>query len=130
MSSEPVPLLDPFADLEPRAVWSHFAALTRIARPSGLEAAAVGYVRNWAVQQAGFEFETDRGGNAIVRVPATPGRAGAPAVILQGHLDMVCLPEATTPAGNNPREGKIRVLRDGDWIRSFDTTLGADNGVG
>ena len=47
-----MPLPDPFADLEPRAVWSHFAALTRIARPSGLEAAAVGYVRNWAASLA------------------------------------------------------------------------------
>lgn len=125
-----MPPPDPFADLEPRAVWDHFAALTRIARPSGLETAAVESVRNWAVSHTGFEFETDRGGNAIVRVPATPGREGAPAVILQAHLDMVCLPEATTPAGNNPREGKIHVVRNGDWVESFDTTLGADNGVG
>ena len=59
--------------------------------------------------------------------PRRAGREGAPTVILQGHLDMVCEREPDSPY--DPREGRIDVVRDGDWLRAEGTTLGADDGV-
>jgi dipeptidase D len=61
-------------------------------------------------------------------VPASPGRERAPTVVLQAHLDMVCERDPASP--NDPRQGRIEVVRDGDWLAAVGTTLGADNGIG
>jgi dipeptidase D len=118
---------DAFAGLEPAALWRHFAALTGIARPSGREQRALAYVREWAGAR-GLELRSDAAGNLCVRVPATRGHEAAAPVILQGHLDMVCERNADSP--HDPEQGRIHVVRDGDWLRSEGTTLGADNGIG
>ena len=119
-------MIDAFAGLEPASFWAHFAALTRIARPSHEEEQAVAHVTHWA-QARGFATRRDAAGNLVVDVPASPGREAAPAVILQGHLDMVCEREPGSPY--DPRAGRIQVVRDGEWLRAEGTTLGADDGV-
>ncbi len=63
----------------------------------------------------------------MIRVPASPGRESAPTLVLQGHLDMVCEREPSSP--NDPAEGRIALVRDGDWLKADGTTLGADDGV-
>jgi dipeptidase D len=112
--------------LEPRAFWEQFETLTRIARPSRHEEPVIEHVRAWAAEH-GFELQQDAGRNLVIRVPATPGREGAPTVTLQGHLDMVCERDPASP--NDPAEGRIVLLRDGDWLTADGTTLGADDGV-
>src|SRR5687768_7581093 len=112
--------------LEPRAFWDHFEALTRIPRPSRHEEPVIEHVREWADRQ-GFELEQDAGRNLVIRVPASPGREAAPVVVLQGHLDMVCERDPDSP--NDPAEGRILLVRDGDWLTADGTTLGADDGV-
>jgi Peptidase family M20/M25/M40 len=114
------------ADLEPRSFWGHFEALTRIPRPSRHEEPVIEHVREWA-DRHGFELEQDSGRNLVIRVPATRGRESAPVLILQGHLDMVCERDPTSP--NDPAEGRIALARDGDWLTADGTTLGADDGV-
>ncbi len=115
------------AELSPDLVWAHFDELTRIARPPGEEEAARAHVLRWAAGN-GFESAADAAGNAVVRVPATSGREGAPAVVLQAHLDMVC--ERDPDSLFDPRAGRLDVVVDGDWVRASGTTLGADNGIG
>jgi dipeptidase D len=110
----------------PQRFWEHFEALTRIPRPSLGEEPAIEHVRAWAAEH-GYEAEQDTGRNVVIRVPATPGREGAATVILQGHLDMVCERDESSP--NDPAEGRIELVRDGDWLAANGTTLGADNGV-
>ncbi len=117
----------PFEGLEPRILWQHFSALTRLPRPSGNEAAARDYIRNWA-KEKGFEVHEDAAGNLVVHVPASPGREGAAPIVLQGHIDMVCERNADSPY--DAETGNIHVVRDGEWIRADGTTLGADNGIG
>ena len=114
------------AGLEPRPFWAHFEALTRIARPSRHEEPVIEHVRAWAADR-GFELRQDAGRNLVLRVPATPGRDTAPIVALQGHLDMVCERDPASP--NDPAEGRIALVRDGDWLKADGTTLGADDGV-
>jgi dipeptidase D len=41
---------------------------------------------------------------------------------------MVC--ERLPDSPNDPAEGRIGLVRDGDWLTADGTTLGADNGVG
>ena len=114
------------AGLEPASFWAHFEALTRIARPSRHEEPVIEHVRAWAAEH-GFELHQDAGRNLVLRVPATAGREDAPVVSLQGHLDMVCEREPSSP--NDPTEGRIALVRDGDWLKADGTTLGADDGV-
>jgi dipeptidase D len=116
-----------FDGLEPKGVWERFAELTEIARPSREEGAAREHVLAWAAGR-GLEARVDEAGNTVVRVPASPGREGAPIVVLQAHLDMVC--ERDPGSDHDPREGRIHVVRDGDWLQADGTTLGADNGMG
>src|SRR5829696_7323220 len=112
--------------LEPRTFWAHFETLTRIARPSRHEEPAIEHVRAWA-DRLGFELQQDTGRNLVVRVPATSGREHAPTLVLQGHLDMVCERDPASP--NDPAEGRIELVRDGEWLTADGTTLGADDGV-
>jgi dipeptidase D len=115
------------AGVEPRGCWSHFEALTKVARPSGHEELVLDHVRAWA-ERRGFAVRSDSGRNLVVYVPATHGRVSAPVVVLQGHLDMVC--ERLPDSPNDPAEGRIELVRDGDWLTADGTTLGADDGIG
>ena len=113
--------------LEPALVWERFLELTAIPRPSREEDAVREHIREWA-DDRGWETDVDPAGNAVVRVPASPGREGAPLVVLQSHVDMVCERDPGSPYDS--REGRIHVVRDADWILAEGTTLGADNGIG
>jgi len=113
--------------LEPALVWRHFLALTRIPRPPKREQAAREHVLGWAAE-AGLETAVDAAGNVVVRLTSSPGREHAPTVVLQAHLDMVCERDPDSPY--DPREGRINVVLDGDWVLAEGTTLGADNGIG
>jgi dipeptidase D len=113
--------------LEPRPVWEHFLALSRIPRCSGNEARAREYVLEVAASN-GCAHVTDRAGNTVVRKKAAPGMEARPVVVLQSHLDMVC--EKNKETAHDFSRDPIRWRRDGDWIGAEGTTLGADNGIG
>jgi dipeptidase D len=113
--------------LEPALVWERFSELTRIPRPPKDEEAARAHVLAWA-EEHDFESEVDNAGNVVVRVPSSTGREGTQTVVLQSHLDMVCERDPESPF--DPREGRINVVLEDDWVVADGTTLGADNGIG
>jgi dipeptidase D len=113
--------------VDPARVWERFLELTCIARPSKAEGPAREHVQEWA-RERDLPSRVDAEGNVVVPVPATAGRHTAPTVVLQSHLDMVCERDPSSP--NDPREGRIDVRVEGDWVRAEGTTLGADNGIG
>jgi dipeptidase D len=115
------------SNLEPKGLWKHFADLTRIPRGSKNEAAVVAHVEAEA-KKRGLEVRRDAVGDLLLKLPATPGHEAAPAVILQGHLDMVCEKNADTV--HDFEKDPIRAVVDGEWVHGTGTTLGADNGVG
>jgi dipeptidase D len=112
--------------IEPRAFWRHFESITEIPRPPRHEEHIAAHVREWAGDR-GLEARADAAGNLVVPVPATAGRESAPTVVLQGHLDMVC--EREPDSAYDAAEGRIGLVRDGDWLTADGTTLGADDGV-
>lgn len=116
-----------YEGLKPELLWKHFAALANIPRCSKNEAAAAQYVKDWAAGN-GFEVSVDDSDNVLVRVPGTAGLESAPAVVLQGHLDMVGEKDSDSP--HDFDKDPIPVKIEGDWITAEGTTLGADNGVG
>src|SRR3954449_13412665 len=115
------------AELEPRPLWQHFDELLTIPRPSKHEERARSYVI-LAAEAKGLRHREDAVGNVVVEKPASPGKEGAPVVVLQGHLDMVTEKNSGTVHGFD--RDTIVPLRDGDWVKATDTTLGADNGIG
>ena len=113
--------------LEPALLWERFSELTRIPRPSKEEGPVREYVLAWASDRD-LDASVDGDGNVVVRVPPSPGREAAATVVLQSHLDMVCERDPASPF--DPREGRIDVRVDDDWVLADGTTLGADNGIG
>jgi len=114
-------------NLQPRAVWSHFATLCAIPRSSYHEAALKQHLIEWA-DARGIGHAVDGAGNLILKKPASPGCEAMPGVILQGHLDMVCQANSGT-VHDFERDAIDAVVRDG-WVVAEQTTLGADNGIG
>lgn len=74
-----------------------------------------------------FEAIRDSNNNVIIRKPATNGYENVAPVILQGHLDMVCVKEENTEK-DFLKEG-VEIYYDGDFIKAKGTSLGADNGI-
>jgi dipeptidase D len=117
----------PLSSLEPSVLWKHFDALRCIPRPSCHEEAVMAHLRSWA-DARGFAHRTDAVGNLVVYVPGAKGREKAPAVILQGHVDIVAEKDKSTDF--DFLKDPIPVVVDGDWVVAPKTTLGADNGIG
>lgn len=113
-------------DLEPKALWNHFADLNAVPRASKKEERAIRFVADFG-RGLGLETTVDGTGNVLIRKPAQ-GREGHAAVALQSHLDMVHQKNAGTQFDFDT-EG-IRMVVDGDWVRAEGTTLGSDNGIG
>ena len=75
--------------LEPKRVFEIFEELCAIPHGSTHTKA----ISDWCVEfgkKLGLEWYQDAANNVILIAPATAGYEDAPAVILQGHLDMVC----------------------------------------
>ncbi|MCJ7569472.1 MAG: M20/M25/M40 family metallo-hydrolase [Anaerolineales bacterium] len=118
---------DPFAGLEPAVLWTHFANIVNIPRPSGQESAIAEWLVNWA-DTHGFSFRHDTAGNICIYVPASQDMSGSVTVALQAHLDMVCVRAENSTS--DPSIGNIEICREGEWIVAPNSTLGADNGIG
>ena len=113
--------------LSPRPVWRHFQTLCEIPRASKAEGPLRQALQAWA-RARGLATHTDAAGNLLIKKPASAGREGYPAVVLQGHLDMVCQKNSGT-AHDFEHDAIAPALKDG-WLIAENTTLGADNGIG
>ncbi|MFV0554375.1 MAG: aminoacyl-histidine dipeptidase [Mangrovibacterium sp.] len=114
-------------NLDPKAIWENFYALTQIPRPSHHEEQVQDYIFNFG-KNLGLETIKDDAGNIIIRKPATAGHESKVGVILQAHLDMV--PQKNSDKVHNFETDPIEAFVDGDWVTANGTTLGADNGIG
>lgn len=74
----------------------YFEAICGIPHPSTEEKAVSDYVCSVA-EKLGLNYEQDKFWNVVVRKPASKGYEDAPVVMLEGHMDMVCVktPEST-----------------------------------
>ena len=114
-------------DLKPALVWNNFYLLTRQPRPSKHEEKVRAFLLNWG-KEHNLETFTDKTGNVIIRIPATPGYENRKTVVLQGHMDMV--PQKNSDTVHDFLKDPIETWIDGEWVKAKGTTLGADNGLG
>lgn len=115
------------SNLEPKALWSNFAKLNAVPRPSKKEERVIAFMMEFG-QNLGFETIQDEVGNVIIRKPASKGMEDKTKLVFQSHLDMVHQKNADT-VFDFDTEG-IKMYIDGDWVKAEGTTLGADNGIG
>lgn len=104
----------------------HFEAFSKIPHGSGNTARIADFFVDFA-RERGLEYYRDGADNVVIRKPATAGYEDRPAVIFQGHLDMVA--EKKTGAPINMETDGLDLYIDGDYLRARDTTLGGDDGV-
>ncbi|MBT8272700.1 MAG: beta-Ala-His dipeptidase, partial [Bacteroidia bacterium] len=114
-------------ELSPQEIWTNFADLNAVPRPSKKEERVIAFMKNFG-QELGLETIEDEVGNVIIRKPATPGMEHRKTVVLQSHLDMVHQKNADTNFDFDTQG--IEMMIDGDWVKAKGTTLGADNGLG
>ena len=111
--------------LKPENAFYFFEEISRIPRGSGNEQAISDYLVGFA-KERGLEVKRDAALNVVIKKPATFGYEKRPKVILQGHMDMVCVkePGITHDFTRDP----IELVIDGTFLRANGTSLGADNG--
>lgn len=110
----------------PADVFFYFEQISSIPRGSGNCRQIADYIKAFAGDR-GLYCERDAYDNVIIKKPGTALLEDAPAVMLQGHLDMVCekMPESSHDFLSDP----LPLETDGKYVWSRGTTLGADDGI-
>ncbi len=113
------------AGLEPQAVFGWFEKLCAIPHGSG-NVTAIGDFCVQFARERGLRCRKDEIGNVVIWKDASPGYEDHPAVIIQGHLDMVC--EKDPDCDLDFKRDGLRLAVDGDRLYAKGTTLGGDDG--
>ncbi|MEW5820997.1 MAG: beta-Ala-His dipeptidase [Cyanobacteriota bacterium] len=119
-------------NLKPQRVWQLFEEMTQIYRESGPSATNRENnkeISNYLVDKLnalGFEVEQVKEGSGKYNIFATRNvdKSKNNAIILQGHMDMLCISD-----DKNPKK-PIKLNVENDILRANNRTLGADNGIG
>ncbi|MED2454969.1 beta-Ala-His dipeptidase, partial [Bacillus thuringiensis] len=107
-------------------VFYHFAEISKIPRGSGNEKEISDYLVGFA-KERNLEVIQDEALNVIIKKEATAGYENVPAIIIQGHMDMVCEKNQATVHDFEKDPIELRII--GDMLYANQTTLGADNGI-
>ena len=108
-------------------VLEEFGKLAAIPRKSGHEKAVSDFLKGY-LEALGLQVTQDEVCNIIAELPASPGYEEKPLVILQGHMDMVCVAEPGY--AYDPLQDPIKLRRTEEYLEAEGTSLGADDGVG
>ncbi|HTN16213.1 MAG TPA: hypothetical protein VL092_00925, partial [Chitinophagaceae bacterium] len=79
---------DTIKQLQPTALWSHFAELNAVPRPSKKEEKVIAFMKAFG-ESLGLPVQVDKVGNVIIKKPASAGMEDRQTIVLQSHLDMV-----------------------------------------
>jgi dipeptidase D len=115
------------SELKPQPLFDYFEQICQVPRPSKKEEKIRQFLIDFA-KANNLVSKIDEVGNVLISKPATPGREGAPVVILQTHMDMVCEKNSDKVFDFDNDAIEPRVI-DG-WVKANGTTLGADCGIG
>ena len=112
--------------LKPERLWFYFNEILKIPRPSKKEEKIIAWVLEFG-KKHNLETIRDSVGNIVIKKNGTPGFEKAPAICLQGHLDMVC--EKDSDLVFDFEKDAIQAYIEDGWVKARGTTLGADNGI-
>ena len=111
---------------QPERLFHFFEEISAIPRGSSNEKGISDYLVEFA-KARGLWCHQDELYNVVIKKPASAGAEDKPAVMLQGHLDMVCEKLAGV-AHDFEKDGIDLIVQDG-VVTANGTTLGGDNGA-
>ncbi len=115
-----------FLNREPKAFFRYFQQISAIPRGSGNEKAMGDYLVGFALNH-NLECTRDEVGNVLIRKPAFPSARVEDAVLIQGHMDMVC--EKNVDTVHDFMKDPIELEERDGFLYAKGTTLGADDGA-
>ena len=113
-------------NLQPARVFYLFEEIAKIPHGSGNTKQISDYLVAFA-KEHNLEHYQDEINNVIIIKEATEGYENADAVIIQGHMDMVCEKESDCDI-NFEKDGLDLYVEDG-FVKARGTTLGGDDGI-
>lgn len=119
-------MLEALKALDYKKVLYYFSELAAIPHGSGNTKEIADYLENFAKERK-LRYIRDNADNIIFYKAATAGYETLPAIILQGHMDMVCEKEATSD--HDFTKDGLSLQFDGEWLSADKTTLGGDDGI-
>ena len=111
---------------EPKKLFEYFEEICAIPHGSGNEAAIAQYLVDFA-KARGLECHRDAVNNVFIKAPATQGLEDRPAILLQGHTDMVC--EKNNDTEHDFTKDGLKLFVEDGWLGAKGTTLGGDDGI-
>ncbi len=111
---------------KPASVFRYFEEICAIPHPSYHEEQIADYLVTFA-KERNLEYYRDQMHNVLIKKPATVGCEDKPAILLQGHTDMVC--EKNSDVQHDFSKDALRLFLEGEWLGAEGTTLGADDGI-
>ena len=111
---------------QPARLFRFFEEISAIPRGSRNEKAIADYLVEFA-KSRGLEFYRDEMENVFIRMPGSAGREHEPAVLFQGHTDMVC--EKNNDTVHNFETDPLKLAVKDGMLYAEGTTLGADDGI-
>lgn len=111
---------------EPASLFRFFEDISAIPRGSYHEKALSDFLVEFA-KAHGLWYHQDDLHNVIIKKPASTGAENKPAVMLQGHIDMVC--EKLAGVAHDFEKDGLDLIVENGVLRANGTTLGGDNGI-
>ena len=109
-----------------KSVMDYFYEICKIPHGSGNTDAIANYCVNFA-KELGLYVRKDEFNNVIIKKNASEDKKHSAPIIIQGHLDMVCA--KTADSDFDFLKDGIECIKDGDFVKAKNTTLGADNAI-
>ena len=113
-------------ELEPKGVFYFFEEICRIPHGSGNVEQISDFLVEFA-KERNLIYRQDELKNVMIEKPASKGYEQEPAVILQGHMDMVAVKKPGLQKDMKTEGLDVRV--NGDKIYAEGTSLGGDDGI-
>ena len=112
--------------LDQEEIFYYFHEISNVPRGSKYNRKISDYLVNFAKEHH-LEYLQDEALNVVIRKPATKGYEQVPGIILQGHMDMVCV--KTEDSNHDFEKDALALLTDGESIWADGTSLGGDDGI-
>ncbi len=108
-----------------KKIFTYFEEISNVPRGSYHNEKISEYLVEFAEKHQ-LEYRVDKAYNVIIKKPASENSKNQSPVILQGHMDMVCVSDD----GNHDFENQgLDLCVDEDTIYAKGTTLGGDDGI-
>lgn len=104
----------------------YFRQISEIPRGSYYNDKIGDYLVNFA-KEKGLFYLKDKAGNVLIRKEAAKGYENLPGIIIQGHMDMVCVKDEDSD--HDFKTQGLKLVEDEESIWAEGTSLGGDDGI-